>query len=261
MVGSEGTLAIVVEAELKLIPKPESRRTIIGYFDSFEAAVDGVNKIIKARIFPATIDFMDNNSIRTVEEFYPCGLFADKEALLLVDIDGFESSMDTQRERVENALKTAGASFVKVSDGDVWTARRASFAATARLAPDVLSDDIIVPRSSLARMVRGCKDICNKYGLQVCIVGHVGDGNIHPQVALNLDNDDEFKNYISAKSEMYELAISLGGTISAEHGVGSEKISYLENTLDKKAIDYMKQVKKLFDPNNILNPDKIFKEE
>ena len=264
IVGSEGTLAVVVEAELKLIPKPEASRTIKAYFDSFETATEGVNRIIKERIFPAAIDFMDRNSLITVEEFCHCGLNTNKEAMLLIDIDGFESSMEIQQQKVLEALKTAGASQIETAVNDeekdlIWAARRVSYSATARLAPDVVSDDIIVPRSNLAKMVSGCKNICDKYNLKVCIVGHVGDGNIHPQVALNLENDEEFKNYIRAKSEMYELAVSLGGTISAEHGVGLEKLSYIKNTVDNQAIEYMKQIKKLFDPNNILNPGKVFK--
>lgn len=259
IIGSEGTLAVVVEAELKLIPKPEAKRTIVGYFDNFDSAIEGVNNIVKERVFPATIDFMDNNSLRTVEQFSHCGLQTDKEALLIIDIDGFETSLDTQQDRIEKSLQKAGAASTGVVGEEIWTARRASFAATAQLAPDVVSDDIIVPRTSLAQMINGCKNICNKYGLQVCIVGHVGDGNIHPQIALNLENDDEFKNYIKAKSEMYEMALALGGTISSEHGVGISKISYIENTLDEQALEYMKQIKKLFDPNNILNPGKIFK--
>ena len=206
---------------------------------------------------------MDNNSISTVEKFYPSGLLTDKEALLLIEIDGFECSMDVQEDNVKNALTLAGAAGVigysdEAQKEAIWTARRASFAATAKLAPDVVSDDIIVPRSSLSKMVVRAKEICNKYNLQVCIVGHVGDGNIHPQIALDLEDDLQFKNYISAKSEIYELAISLGGTISAEHGVGAEKISYIENTVDKEALNYMHKIKNLFDPNNILNPEKIF---
>ena len=264
IVGSEGTLAVVVEAELKLIPKPETTRVVTAYFDKIENATSAVTEIMRASVFPATIDFMDNNSIVTVEEFYPCGLDITKNAMLLIELDGFESSMPTQQEKVEMALNKAGAGKVETKitleeQEAVWTARRASFAATAKLAPDVVSDDIIVPRDKLAQMVVGANEICKKYHLQVCVVGHVGDGNIHPQVALNLENDDEFKNYISAKTEMYELATSLGGTISAEHGVGSEKISYIKNTVDEKALDYMKKIKKLFDPNNILNTGKIFK--
>ena len=264
IVGSEGTLAIVVEAELKLIPKPESRRTIVGYFDTIEASVEAVNNIIKNRIFPATIDFMDKNSITTVEQFFPCGLKTNKEALLLVDIDGFETSMNYQQNLVMSALETAGASFVDVAVNDaqiekIWTARRSSFAATAKLAPDVLSDDIIVPRTSIAKMVRGCKDICDKYNLKVCMVGHLGDGNLHPQIALNLNNESEFKQYFLAKAEIYNLAISLNGTISAEHGVGIDKIEYIGNIIDNSVIEHMKKIKKIFDPNNILNPGKIFK--
>ena len=263
IIGSEGTLAIVAEAELKLIPKPETNALISAYFDSIEDAVKGVNGIISERIFPATIDFMDKNAINTVEKFYPSGLKIEKECMLLVEVDGFAASIGTQLNRVEKALRENGASdVVSVFNKDemeaVWTARRASYGATAKLAPDVVTDDVIVPRSKLSKMVCGCRDICRKYNLQVCIVGHVGDGNVHPQIALNLENDEEYKNLMNAKSEIYSLAISLGGTISAEHGIGMEKISYIDKVIDKEAIDYMKQIKKLFDPNNILNPGKIF---
>ena len=264
IIGSEGTLAIVVEAELKLIPKPESNALITAYFDSIEAAVAGVNGIIRARIFPATIDFMDKNAINTVEKFYPSGLKTDKECMLLVEVDGFASSIGTQLNRVENALRKNGASDVvsvfKQEDMEaVWTARRASYGATAKLAPDVVTDDVIVPRSSLSKMVCGCRDICQKHNLQVCIVGHVGDGNVHPQIALNLENDEEYKNLMDAKSEIYALAVSLGGTISAEHGVGIEKISYVDKILGDDAIEQMRKIKTLFDPCGILNPGKIFK--
>ena len=263
MVGSEGTLAIVVEAELKLIPKPESKRSIVGYFDTVKAAVEGVNNILTNQVFPVTIDFMDRNSINTVEQFYPSGLHIEKEALLLVDIDGFESSMNYQESIVVEALNKAGATNVVIAKTEdeiekIWTARRSSFAATAKLAPDVLSDDIIVPRTSIVNMVEGCKEICDKYNLKACIVGHLGDGNLHPQIALNLDNEEEFKRYHIAKSEIYNMAIKLGGTISAEHGVGVEKMPYIGNIINSSAIEYMKEIKRLFDPNNILNPGKIF---
>ncbi len=264
IVGSEGTLAIVVEAELKLIPLPEDKAVITAYYDSIDSASIGVNGIIRERIFPATIDFMDKNSINTVESFYPSGLNTDKECMLLVEVDGFTSSIDTQTERVKKALSETGASEIiivkdKEKQESIWTARRASYAATAKLAPDVISDDIIVPRTKLGDMVRGCKDICDKYKLKVCIVGHVGDGNIHPQIALNTENDEEFKRYTDAKSEIYALAVNLGGTISAEHGVGLEKMQYIDKILDENSIEAMRRIKTLFDPKGILNPGKIFK--
>ncbi len=263
IIGSEGTLAIVVEAELKLIPLPESSGIITAYFDTIQDATSAVNQIIKQRIFPATIDFMDNNSIKTVEEFYPSGLNTTKACLLMIEIDGYESSLTIQKEKIFEILNNYGNDYDYTADKiqmeKVWTARRSSFASTAKLGRDVISDDIIVPRSKLPEALSGIQSICNKYSLKACIVGHIGDGNIHPQIALNMDNDEEFKNYQGAKSEIYLLTVSLGGTISAEHGVGIEKIPYLNKVLDTNSIDYMKKIKMLFDPNNILNPGKIFK--
>ena len=142
---------------------------------------------------------------------------------------------------------------------NLWTARRASYAATAKLAPDVITDDIIVPRSKLAQMVDGIQRICKEYGLQACVVGHIGDGNLHPQIALDMESDDEFKNCMEAKAKMYELVFSLGGALSAEHGIGIEKRAYVEKFLDKYSLEYMKRIKNLFDPTGILNPNKIFK--
>ena len=263
IIGSEGTLAIVVEAELKLIPKPEAEKTILVYYSKIEDAVNGVNNILKARVFPSTIDFMDKNSIVTVENFKKCGLKTDMEAMLLINIDGFECSMEYQQELVKNALERSGAELIEIAKDEeqkenIWAARRASFAATAQLAPDVVTDDIIVPRSKIAEMIVGTRNICDKYGLNVCMVGHLGDGNIHPQVALDLNDDVQFKNFQSAKSEIYKLVVNLGGTISAEHGIGIEKIDYFEELIGNSVVDKMRELKQLFDPNNILNPNKIF---
>lgn len=260
IVGSEGTLAIVVEAVLKLIPKPETKRVISAYFSKIEDSVNAVNMIISEHIFPAAIDFMDKNSMISVEDFANCGLKTEHECMLIIELDGFESSMNSQIYKTTQVLDNNNAIGVEISKKEeIWEARRSSFAASARLAPDVISDDIIVPRENLAEMIKKCNEISKKYNLKMCLVGHVGDGNIHPQIALNLENEEEFKNYVNAKSEMYETALSLNGTISAEHGIGIEKLSYLENTLDKTALEYMKLIKQVFDPKNILNPGKIFK--
>ncbi len=264
IIGSEGTLAVVVEAELKLIPKPETSSLVTAYFKSIEDAIQGVNTIIKERIFPATIDFMDSNSIITVEKFYPSGLNTKSECMLIVELDGIEESVNSQMQKTVHALECSNSTEINCildeADKDrVWTSRRSSFAASAKLGVDVVTDDIIVPRTSLSQMIKSCQRICEKYNLTLCLVGHVGDGNIHPQIVLNLENDDEFKNYQDAKAEIYDAAIKLGGTISAEHGVGMEKLSYMKQTVDENALEYMKRIKKLFDPNNILNPGKIFK--
>ena len=263
MVGSEGTLAIIVEAELKLIPKPETRRAILAYFDNIDNAVSAVDNIIKAQIFPAAIDFMDKNAIATVEDFSKCGLNTDKAGMLLIDLDGYEASMKHQVNTTISALQAANVSDIKISCSEaeadnLWQARRVSFAAAARLAPDVVTDDIIVPRQNLGKMISRCNEIADKYNLTMCLVGHVGDGNIHPQIALNLEDEAEFKTCMEAKAELYNAAVELGGTISAEHGVGIEKLPYIRSVVDSNAIEYMKMIKKTFDPRNILNPGKIF---
>lgn len=262
-VGSEGTLGIVVEATLKLIPKPETKQVLLAYFDSIEDATNSVTNMIDKNIFPSTIDFMDKNTLQTVEKFYHCGYLTDKEAALIIEVDGFKTSMDTQLTRIETVLKISKASNIIISQTiedqeKLWTGRRASFGAAAKLRPDVMTNDMIVPRENISKLVCGITDICAKYRLPVCIVGHIGDGNIHPQVALDINNAEEKHNYEKAKEEFYELTLSLGGTLSAEHGIGIEKKKYLKKAVSKETLDYMKKMKKLFDPNNILNPDKIF---
>lgn len=157
-VGSEGTLGIVVEATLKLIPKPQSKKVLMAYFDTVKDAVHAVNSIIEQRIFPATIDFMDRNAIQTVEKFYPANLLTDKEAALIVEIDGFEASMKYQENVIVEILKLQNASAIQVSHNDeeynrIWTARRSSMGACAKLKPNVTTDDVIVPREKLSDLV------------------------------------------------------------------------------------------------------------
>lgn len=263
MVGSEGTLGVVVEATLKLIPKPVNNQLIVAYFDSIKKAVVAVTSITQGNSYPASIDFMDKNSILTVEDYLKCGLKVENECLILIDLDSFSTDIQKEALRVKDLLLKNGATEVDIPDEQVsdliWQARHSSYAAATRLAPDVISDDVIVPRDKLANLLNECRLYAQKYNLQVCTVGHIGDGNIHPQVALNLENEEEFRNYNQFKGELYALVKKLGGTISAEHGVGLEKLPYLEDTVDKSAIEYMKMIKKVFDPNNILNPGKIFK--
>ncbi|MCM1265783.1 MAG: FAD-binding protein [Candidatus Gastranaerophilales bacterium] len=262
-IGSEGTLGIVVEATLKLIPKPEVTRVVLAYFNDVDEATKSVNKMIDANLWPSTIDFMNKNTLQTIEKFYPAGLLTEKEAALIIAIDGFESAMDTQVERLKSVLNESGSSDIIISKTEeeqerIWTARRASFAATAKLRPDVISNDLIVPRENISKLVKGINEICAKYSLPVCIVGHIGDGNIHPQIALDLNNQKESENYDLAKSELYSLTLNLGGTLSAEHGIGSEKRMFMSQAIDENTLMCMKNIKRMFDPNNILNPNKIF---
>ena len=126
------------------------------------------------------------------------------------------------------------------------------------MAPDVVSEDLIVPRNKLSTLIKECQKISEKYSLKICMVGHIGDGNIHPQFVLDLNNEEEFRKYCEAKSYIYKVVNELGGSISAEHGIGLEKLNYLQNIMDKNTLNYMISIKKVFDPKNILNPGKIF---
>ena len=262
-IGSEGTLGIVVEATIKLIPKPEETQVIMAYFDTVEDSIYAVNKIIEKQVFPATIDFMDKNAIQTVEKFYPTGLLCDKESALIIELDGYNTEIARQRETICEILRTNNATNIQYSRTKeeaehIWAARRSSMAACTKLKPNVTTDDIIVPRSNLAKLVKGVQDICTRHNLTVCLVGHVGDGSVHPQIPIDYNNKDEYKHYKIAKSEIYQLTARLGGIISGEHGIGLEKKAYISQVVDGGALGYMRQIKKIFDPKNIINPYKIF---
>jgi len=261
--GSEGTLGIVVEATLKLIPKPQETQVLMAYFDDVNNAVECVNQIIDQKIYPSTIDFMDKNALLTVEQFYHTGLLTDKDCALLVEIDGDYESVLKSKYNVCQILNLNRAVNIQYSKNEqdaqnIWRARRSSMSACAKLKPNVTTDDIIVPRNNLSKLVKGVQNICKKHNLITCLVGHVGDGSIHPQIPIDFSDEKEYTHYKQAKTEMYELAISLGGTISGEHGIGLEKKPYISSVVEAGALEYMRQIKKIFDPNNILNPYKIF---
>lgn len=262
-VGSEGTLGIVTQATIRLIPKPEAKRVMLAYFDDLEDTSRTVNDIISNLITPSVIDLMDQNTLKTVESFYPCGLQIDKTAALLIEIDGFKSNLDEQYEKIIEICKNNNSSYIqtastKEEEERIWISRRSSFGATAKLSPNVLTEDVVVPRENIVALVKGIQKICDKYKIKTCIMGHIGDGNIHPNMALDLRNAEERINFECAKKELFELALSLNGTLSGEHGIGCEKSEFINKAIDPNNLKMMKQIKKLFDPKNILNPDKIF---
>ena len=261
--GSEGTLGIITEAVLKLIPKPEKKSVIMSYFDGIDDAVNAVNAIISNKIMPCTIDFMDKNSLKAIEEFMHAGILTDKECALILEVDGMAKTLDFQIRAVEKVLKEYKASEIRISSTDeeyekIWSARRASFASCARLKPNVATDDLVVPRENLSELVKGVHEICDKYKLEVCLIGHVGDGSVHPQIPINYGDADEVRRLKSAKSEMYELCTGLSGVISGEHGIGILKKDYISLCTDKNSMKLMQILKRTLDSKNLLNPNKIF---
>ena len=193
-IGSEGTLGIVVEATIKLITKPQMSQVIMAYFDKVEDSISTVNKIIEKQICPTTIDFMDKNALLTVEKFYPTGLQCNKECALIIEIDGFASVIDEQRQTICSILRENCASSIQYSRNkeeadNIWSARRSSMAACTKLKPNVTTDDVIVPRENLAKLVTGIQEICSRHNLDICMVGHVGDGSVHPQIPIDYNDD------------------------------------------------------------------------
>lgn len=262
-IGSEGTLGIIVEATLRLIPKPEGSKVILAYFDKISDAVHAVNVILQNKIMPATLDIMDKNTLQTIEKFYHAGLLTDKDAALFIEVDGYLCSLDYQQEKVVELCKSCGAAEIQFSQTEedaqrIWTARRSAFGACAKLKPNVVAEDIIVPREKITDLVDGVRKICAENNLIVSIVGHIGDGNIHPNISLDLRDETDVENYRKTKDAIHQLAIDLGGTLSGEHGIGCEKSKYMTNAIDEVTLEYMKKIKSAFDSKNILNPSKIF---
>lgn len=262
-IGSEGTLGIIVEATLKLIPKPEGSKVILAYFDKISDAAKTVNLILENKLTPATLDIMDEKTLQTIEKFYPAGLLTDKDAALFIEVDGDLCSLDSQQQKVMDLCKKGGAAEIRFSNSEeeaqrIWTARRSAFGACAKLRPNVVAEDVVVPREKIVELVQGIREICAKNNLLVCIMGHIGDGNVHPNIPLDLRDEQDVKNYAMCKDEIHQLAIDLGGTLSGEHGIGCEKSKYMTNAIDDVTLEYMKKIKKLFDEKNILNPQKIF---
>ncbi len=262
-VGSEGTLGIVTQATIRLIPKPEAKRVMLAYFDTLEDTSRTANDIISNLITPSVIDLMDKNTLQTVESFYPSGLKTDKTAALLIEIDGFKENLDSQYEKIIEICKDNNSSYIQTAntieeEERIWISRRSSFGATARLAPNVLTEDVVVPRENIVPLVKGIRQICDKYNIKTCIMGHIGDGNIHPNMALDLRNPNEVNNFNEAKTKLFELALSLNGTLSGEHGIGCEKSYFITRAADKNKLALMHQFKQILDPKNILNPCKIF---
>lgn len=261
-VGSEGTLVIIAEALVKLIPKPEGSKLILAYFDKISDAAKTVNAILTNKIQPSTLDILDKKTLQTIEKFCPAGLITDKDAALFLEVDGFLNSLDYQKHKIVEICKKFGAAEIHVPETEeetekIWTARRSSFGACAKLKPNVVAEDVVVPREKISELVEGIRTICDQNNLLVCMMGHIGDGNIHPNIPLDLNNSEDVKNYAKAKDEIHKLAVELGGTLSGEHGIGCEKSKYMTFALDDVTLEYMKKVKQIFDPKNILNPGKI----
>ncbi|MEI7025911.1 FAD-linked oxidase C-terminal domain-containing protein [Paenibacillus sp. y28] len=266
LVGSEGTLAIITEATLKLIPPPRYKKTMLAMYKDLYGAARTVSKIIEQRIIPATLEFLDNPTIRVVDDFAKLGLPLDMNAILLIEQDGEQETVERDIARIEAICLAEQADRVSVAASEeealkLLTARRSAFTALARLRPTTILEDATVPRSKIAEMVLEINRIAQKYEVQICTFGHAGDGNLHPTATTDARNHEEIHRVEEAFAEIFEAAIRLGGTITGEHGVGAVKAPYLEWKVGRAGIDVMRAIKQSFDPHNLLNPGKLFAKE
>jgi glycolate oxidase len=263
-IGSEGTLGVITEILVKLIGKPRHVRTALATFDRLDDASRTVNAVLLTGIVPATLELMDETAIACIEEAMGLGLPLDKEAILIIECDGNdEGTVLREIDRVADICREHNVSAVRVAKteaerADLWKARRSVSPSLARKAPNKLGEDISVPRSQIPDAVRRIKELSRRYDLPIVVFGHAGDGNLHPNVLFDMRDADQWRRVQEVVSEIFAMAVELGGTLSGEHGVGVLKRAYLESALGADAIEIQERIKRALDPKGILCPGKIF---
>lgn len=266
LIGSEGTLAVVTKIILRLLPLPKVQVDLLVPYDEFQAAADTVSDIIAHRIVPATIEFMEQDSLLAVERLLERELpFHDAAAFLLIQLDGStREAVDADCEVVGDLCLEHGARDVLVARDQrtrdrLWEARRLIIDALNQESPMNHMEDVVVPRAQLPSLLKGIKDIAGRHGVRTVTFGHAGDGNVHINVLKDQLPDKRWESLVPIVSEeVYRLSLSLGGMLTGEHGIGATRRRYLPLALDEAQIELMRGIKQVFDPNGILNPNKIF---
>ncbi len=261
MTGSEGMLGVVVEATVKLLPKPESARVMLGVFDCAENAADSVTDIIAAGIIPAGVEMMDNPAIRATEDFVNAGYPRDAEAILLCELDGAEHDVVAQIGEVRRILEARGAVETRLARDEreralFWSGRKSAFPAIGRLSPDYYCIDGTIPRKHLSRVLAGINRLSAAFGLRVANVFHAGDGNLHPLILYDAGRPEELAKAEALGEKILELCIEVGGTITGEHGVGIEKMGGMCVQFNERERAQFHAVRESFDPRRLLNPGK-----
>ena len=259
--GSEGMLGVVVEATLRLLPKPEHQHILLAAFASVEDAGNGVAAIIAAGIIPAGLEMMDNPGVRAVEAYVHAGYPTDAAAILLCELDGIPEEVDEESGQVIEILKNSGATEVRLArdkeEGErFWAGRKAAFPAVGRIAADYYCMDGTIPRKHIARVLQRISELSEEYGLGVVNVFHAGDGNLHPLILYDVAVPGELERAEEFGGRILETCVEVGGTITGEHGVGVEKINQMCVQFNSEELTQFHAVKKAFDPRGLLNPGK-----
>ncbi|MFC5590019.1 FAD-binding oxidoreductase [Sporosarcina soli] len=265
LVGSEGTLGIITKATLRLLPKPLGTATLMVVFSTLVDAGKAISKILSAGILPSKMELMDQASIVAVENYQPMGLPTDAEAIILLELDGHPLALKEEIQSVEQLCYSVGATKVQIPQNDaekeeIWKARKLVSPAIVRIKPTKISEDATVPRSKIPEMCERLQQIKQTYNVDLVVFGHAGDGNLHPNIICDKNDAEEMARVEKAVAEIFAAAVELGGTLSGEHGIGTMKAPFMEMELGKVGLDMMKRIKQAWDPNNIMNPGKIFPE-
>jgi glycolate oxidase len=263
LIASEGTLAVTTEVTLKLLSKPKLTRTAMGIFPSVHAAMEAVYKTMASGVTPVAMEFLDNLTIRAVEETFHKGLPVDAGAILVTDVDGnLESDLDFQLAQIEKVFRENACSEFRIAQNkeeaaDLWFARRNASPSLAVYGSKKLNEDVTVPRSALPELLEKFYAIAEKYQVKIPCFGHTGDGNVHTNVMVDGSDPEQVKIAYQAIEEVFQATVDLGGTLSGEHGIGLAKAPYMGMAFTDEEMNLFKAIKKAFDPNNILNPAKM----
>ena len=263
LIASEGTLAVLSEITLKLIPKPKLTKTAMGIFDSVHQAMEAVYKTMASGITPVAMEFLDNLTIRAVEQTFHKGLPVDAGALLVTDVDGnLEDDLNFQLDVIKKVFMENGCKEFRIAKDDaeakdLWFARRNASPSLSVYGSKKLNEDVTVPRSALPELLERFYAIADKYNVKIPCFGHTGDGNVHTNVMVDGKDPEQVKIAYKAIEEVFQATIDLGGTLSGEHGIGLAKAPYMHMAFTNEEMNLFKTIKKAFDPNNILNPSKM----
>lgn len=262
LIGSEGTLAVITEATLKLTPRPEAVRTLRAVYHDITAAAAAVSRIMAQPVTPCVLEFMDHASIEMIRGYADNDLPRDAGALLLIEVDGMTAQLDASAAAVERAARGEGCVDIRAARDQresqaLWASRKALSPALRKIAPRKINEDVVVPVSRLADFISRLSELSTRYGIQIVNFGHAGNGNIHVNLLVDPDNAAQMKNTEPCLKDVFSSALEMNGTLSGEHGVGLEKRRFMAMEFDTATLDLMRRIKKQFDPKGILNPGKL----
>lgn len=266
LIGSEGTLGIITEATLRLIPKPLDTKTAMIIFDDLYTAGKSISKILTSGVRPSKMEILDHNALNKVEDYAGLDLPRDAAAILLIEVDGNPENLGDELDTIKKALKEIDVENVEIAESKeaedkLWQVRKLVSPAVVESGYTKISEDATVPLSKIPEMFKKIDEIKTKYDLNIVVFGHAGDGNLHPTINTNMRDENEVRKTEDAVEEIFNYAIELGGTLSGEHGIGVMKKAFIKKEMGEAGVRYQQMIKKALDPKNILNPGKIFPEK